>query len=147
MGNQPVPKHAADHGQHGPDPVEFEIVLQLKVFSDTQTVSTGDGKLIIVASTDMDGLSLIDAQAYVTTVSSSGAPTVQIRNVTDTVDMLSTRITIDANEFTSYTAVTHRVINTANDQVSVGDRLAVDVDVAGTGAKGLGVVLVFGTPV
>ena len=68
---------------------------------------------------------------------------IQIRNVTQTADMLSTRITIDASEFTSYTAAA-AVIDTGNDDVATGDLIAVDVDVAGTGAKGLGVILRFG---
>jgi hypothetical protein len=118
-------------------------LFEIKVFSDTQTVETGDGKFIFAIPSDLDGLRLVDADAYVTTVSSSGTPTVQIRNVTDSVDILSTRITIDASEFTSYTAATPPVINTANDDVATGDRIAIDVDVAGTGARGLGVILRF----
>lgn len=118
--------------------------IQVKVFDDATALATGDGKLIFVIPPELNGLNLIDADAYVTTVSSSGTPTVQIRNVTDSVDMLSTVITIDANEFTSYTAATPPVINTSTDDVATGDRIAIDVDVAGTGAKGLGVVLKFG---
>ena len=53
--------------------------------------------------------------------------------------MLTTKITIDASEFTSYTAAAAPVIDTGNDDVATGDLIAVDVDVAGTGAKGLGV--------
>ena len=124
-------------------PATPEKVLQLKVLDDATTVTTGDGKLIFVVSDDIGGRNLIDADAYVTTVSSSGLPTVQIRNITQTADMLTTKITIDASEFTSYTAATAPVIDTGNDDVATGDLLAVDVDVAGTGAKGLGVILAF----
>lgn len=123
-----------------------DIILQVKVFVDTGSgsdVTTGDGKLIIIASDDMSGMNLVDADAYVTTVSSSGLVTVQIRNITQAADMLTTKITIDANEFSSYFAATPPVIDAANDDVATGDRLAIDVDVAGTGAKGLGVVLSF----
>jgi hypothetical protein len=121
-------------------------VLFIKVFSDTATLATGDGRFIFACSDDMDGMDLVDADAYVTTVSSSGAPTVMIRNITQTADMLSTAITIDASEFTSYTAATPPVVNTATDDVAVGDRIAIDVDGAGTGAKGLGVILTFEFP-
>jgi hypothetical protein len=38
------------------------------------------------------------------------------------------------------------VVNTATDDVAVGDRIAIDVDGAGTGAKGLGVILTFEFP-
>ena len=70
----------------------------------------------------------------------------QIRNITQTADMLTTKITIDASEFTSYTAATAPVIDTGNDDVATGDLIAIDVDVAGTGAKGLGVILTFQMP-
>ena len=117
--------------------------MHIKVISDVQVLETGDGKFIFAISDDMDGMTLVDADAYVTTVSSSGLPTIQLRNITQAVDMLSTRITIDVSEFTSYTAAAPPVINVANDDVAVADRIAIDVDVAGTGAKGLGVLLEF----
>lgn len=120
-------------------------VVEIKVFDDATALSTGDGKLIFGVDDNMDAWRLIDADAYVTTVSSSGAPTVQIRNVTAAVDMLSTSITIDANEFTSYTAATPPVVNASNAKVAAGDRIAIDVDGAGTDAKGLGVWLEFQT--
>ena len=117
--------------------------FELKIIADSSTLTTGDGQLIFAVPSDMNGMNLVDADAFVTTVSSSGTPTVQIRNVTDAVDMLTTKITIDANEYTSYTAATAPVIDVAHDDVATGDLIAIDVDVAGTGAKGLGVMLVF----
>jgi hypothetical protein len=91
-------------------------------------------------------MNLVDADAAVYTVSSSGTPTIQIHNLTDTSDMLSTRITIDANEYTSYDAATPPVINASEDDVVTKDILRIDVDVAGTGTKGLDVILSFQTP-
>lgn len=117
--------------------------LELKVISDTTTLTTGDGQLIFVIPPSLNGLTLVDADAFVTTVSSSGLPTIQLRNITDSVDILSTRITIDASEKNSFTAATQPVINGANAGVTTGDEIAIDVDVAGTGAKGLGVILKF----
>lgn len=118
------------------------VVLEIKVFSDTKTVAAGDGKFIFAISEDMDGYGLGEAQAFVSTVSSSGKPTVQIRNITQTEDLLGTVITIDANEYTSYAAATPSIAIPGL-SVATGDLIAVDVDVAGTGAKGLGVILVF----
>lgn len=110
-------------------------------------ITTGDGKAFLVIPAELNGWLLTDAQAAVVgAVSTSGTPTVQIANVTDAVDMLTTKITIDANETTSYTAATPSVVDTANDDVATGDVLRVDVDVAGTGAKGLVVILVFEAP-
>lgn len=64
--------------------------------------------------------------------SGTGVPAFQLRNVTDAVDVLSTKVTIDSGEVTSGTAATPPVINTANDDVASYDIFAVDVDVAGT---------------
>jgi hypothetical protein len=120
--------------------------LQVKVIDDATVLTTGDGKVIFCIPASLGGCDLTAAHAFVTTVSSSGLPTVQIRNITQTADMLTTKITIDASEFTSYTAAAAPVIDTGNDDVATGDLIAVDVDVAGTGAKGLGVILTFTLP-
>ena len=121
-------------------------VIQIKVFDDATNLATGDGKAIFMIPEELNGMNLVDVEAFVTTVSTSGTPTIMIRNVTDNVDMLSTPITIDVNEKTSLTATTPPVINTNYDDVITGDLIAIDVDVAGTGAKGLGVVLSFQNP-
>lgn len=109
-------------------------------------ITVGDGKAYFTISRDLAGLSLVDVAIAVTTVSSAGLPTVQLANMSGAIDMLSTKVTIDATEFTSYTAATPPVINAANARVAAGDFIRVDVDVAGTGAKGLMAMLTFGTP-
>lgn len=116
-------------------------IIELKLFDDTTIVTTGDNKLVFCIPASLDGAVLQDAQAFVSTVSSSGTPTVQLRNVTNSADMLSTVITIDINEKTSYTATTPRVIDPRYNVVHTGDIISVDVDVAGTGTMGLGVIL------
>ena len=117
--------------------------FELKIIDDVTVLTTGDGKLHLFIPSRLDGWVLVDADACVSTVSSSGTPTIQIYNVSQTVDMLSTRITIDANEKKSWTAATPPVIDGANNLVYTGEELRIDVDVAGTGAKGLTVILVF----
>lgn len=120
--------------------------LHIKVFADTGTgaaITTGDGKFIFAIAKDMDGLDLRRVELFVTTVSSSGIVQVQVRNITQALDMLSTRVQVDASEFNSKTAATAAVINLANSEVAWADRIAVDVDAAGTGAKGLGIILEF----
>lgn len=107
-------------------------------------ITTGDGKCPFLVPARLNGLNLVGIYGAVTTVSSSGIPTVQIRNETQTADMLTTKLTIDANEKTSFTAAAAAVIDTGNDDVATGDLLWVDIDVAGTGAKGLIVGLIFG---
>lgn len=109
-------------------------------------LTTGDGKAYFTVPLELNGMNLVRAHASLTTVSSSGLPTFQLANVTDTVDMLSTKVSIDASEFTSYTAATAPVIDTSKDDVVTGDLLRVDCDVAGTGAKGVSVILTFEVP-
>ena len=121
-------------------------MIQLKIIDDATALTTGDGKIIFMIPEEMNGMNLVKAHAMVSTVSSSGTPTIQIRNVTDSVDMLSTKITIDASEYTSYTAATAPVIDTSKDDVATGDRIAIDVDSAGSGAKGLTIFLAFRLP-
>lgn len=124
--------------------ISRDRVVQIKVFDDSTAASTGDGKFIFFIPPEYDRLVLRKVYAYVTGASSSGALTIQIRNVTDSVDMLSTALTIDASELSSLTAATAAVINLANATVEDGDQIAIDVDGAGTSAEGLGVVLTFG---
>ena len=106
------------------------------------TVQVGDAQFVFAIPEDLDGARLIKAHAFVST---AGAVTVQVRNITGgNVDMLSTRVTIDAADYTSYDAGVPPVVNPANATVDTGDRIAIDIDAA-TGAKGLGVILVFAT--
>lgn len=109
-------------------------------------ITTGDGKTYFRVPSVMNGYNLVAVAGSLTTASSSGIPTIQIRNSTQTADMLTTKLTIDASETDSSTAVTPVVIDTANDDVATGDKLHIDIDVSGTGAKGLYVELTFQLP-
>jgi hypothetical protein len=111
-------------------------------------LTTGDGKAYARIPSYIEGMNLIDAGASVSTNSSSGAVNVMIRRRRSGVnaDMLSTALTIDANESDSATAATPYVINTSNDDVLQGDQIYVDIDGAGTGAKGLCITLTFQLP-
>jgi hypothetical protein len=106
-------------------------------------ITVGDGKAYYRVPAALNGKVISAVAAHVTTVSSSGIPTVQIANVTNGVDVLSTKLTIDASEKDSSTAAVPAVINAANDDVATADELRIDIDVAGTGAKGLMVEMVF----
>ncbi len=121
-------------------------VVEVKVFDDATAATTGDGKIIWFTPVEMSGYNLVDVECFVTGVSSSGALTMQIRNVTQAADMLSTAVTIDVSENSSLTAATPPAIDGANDDVATGDLIAVDVDGAGTSAEGLGCVASFQLP-
>lgn len=118
----------------------------LKVIADDEALATGDNQYKFVVPVELNGMDLVTVGAHVYTVSSSGAPSIMVHNLTDTTDMLSTAITIDANEKDSATAATPAVINTAADDVVTGDEIRIDVDAAGTGTAGLEVRLGFRLP-
>lgn len=123
---------------------------EIKVKSDSATFSALDNAFVFMVPYDIDTFRLTDAQAFVSVASTTVSPTIQIRKVrapdTVGVDMLSTPITIDVNEFSSYTALVPRVIDQSSDtdQILTRDLIAIDIDVAGT-AQGLGIILVFAT--
>jgi hypothetical protein len=91
----------------------------------------------------LDGAELVAIEAYVNDPSSSGSVQVQIHNETQGLDMLSTKVSIDVGELDSANATVPVVINTANSVVAHKDHLRVDVDSAGVGATGLGLILTF----
>jgi len=140
MANKTHAMHGRDHRLIGGDPVP--VVFHIKVFTDTTSVAVGDSAREFFVARDMNASRIMEAHAGVTTVSTSGIVTVQLRNVTQGITLLSTAITIDANEYTSYTAATPSVC--LLQMVLVGDKIAIDVTVAGTGAKGLEMILTFG---
>ena len=135
--------HGRRHSPFGSDPIRF-AEYEFKLFSDAEYVASGDGALFWRVPRSVDGLKLIAISIYVSTVSSSGAPTLQIHNLTAAADMLSTAATIDASEYLSDTAAAPAVIDATEALVAAGDRIRFDVDAAGTGAKGLGGTLTFG---
>jgi hypothetical protein len=121
-------------------------VLVLKVAADDTVITTGDDKYHITIPAEFNGMNLTTIGAHVYTASTSGTPIIQVRNVTDSVDMLSTRVVIDENEVDSATAAAAAVIDGAHDDVATADVLAIDVDGVGTGTKGLEIRLGFRLP-
>lgn len=83
-------------------------------------------------------MTLNGVRASLTTVSSSGLVTVDINK--NGVTILSTKLTIDANEKTSQTAATAAVISSS--ALADDDEITIDIDGAGTGAIGLKVTLI-----
>ena len=92
-------------------------------------------------------MNLVEVHAEVITAGTTNTTDIQIANVTDSVDMLSTKLTIDSGETGSDTAATAAAINTSNDDVTTNDMLRIDVDaVSSTAPKGLIVTLTFRLP-
>ena len=119
-------------------------VIEAVVFGFTTNVATGDGAAYAVIPIALNGLNLVRVHARVITAGTTGITDVQIHNVTQVADMLSTKITIDSGETGSDTAATAAVIDTGNDDVATNDLLRIDVDaVSSTPPAGLLVTLEF----
>lgn len=127
--------------------LKLKKVVGIQVFDSATDVATGDGKAFFRIPASLNGANLVSVAMNVYTAGTTGTMDVQIRNVTDSQDMLSTKLTIDSTETDTSTAATPAVINTSFDDVATGDKIAIDVDaVQTTKAKGLYVELTFQLP-
>lgn len=127
-----------------PAPPLASANYEIKLFADTSSAVVGDGAFFFPIPRDVSNLYLTDAQAGVSTPGGSGTMTVQVHNVDAAVDMLSTEITIDAGDTTSFTAAVPSVVDVANSQVSVGQTIRIDVDtIPASDGLGLAVMLRF----
>jgi hypothetical protein len=101
---------------------------------ETTAITTGTGKLTFRAPF---AVTVTGVRMSLTTVSSSGIPTIDINEAGTTI--LSTKLTIDASEKTSTTAATAAVISDSS--ISDDAEITIDFDVAGTGATGVKVII------
>lgn len=119
----------------GSTSVEDYIVFS--VTADNTDLQTGTSQMTFRTPFAMELYQV--PRASLSTASTSGAVTVDINNGGTTI--FSTNLTIDANESTSTTAATAAVLS----QTSIADdaQITIDVDGAGTGARGLKVTLYY----
>lgn len=110
-------------------------VFVISVTDETSVITTGTAKRTFRMPF---ALTVSSVRASLNTVSSSGLVTVDINEGGSSI--LSTKLTIDANEKTSTTATTPPVIS----DTSLADdaEITIDIDGAGTGAIGLKVMII-----
>jgi hypothetical protein len=118
-------------GTEAPEPQSFMVAVS----DETTAITTGTAKTTFRMPYAMN---LTGVRASLNTASSSGIPTVDINE--GGTSILSTKLTIDAGEKTSVTAATQAVISDAS--LADDAEITIDIDVAGTGAKGLKVTLI-----
>lgn len=109
-------------------------VFEFALSDESTALTTGVAKLTWRAPY---AITLVEVRASVSTNSTSGIPTVDINEAGATI--LSTKLTIDANEETSTTAAAAAVISDAS--IADDAEVTFDIDVAGTAASGLKVKL------
>ena len=109
----------------------------LSVTADNTDIQTGTGQFRFRLPFAMELYQI--PRASLSTASSSGAVTVDINSGGSTI--FSTNLTIDANETTSITAATPAVLSTTS--IADDSQITIDVDGAGTGARGLKITLYY----
>src|SRR3990167_2760686 len=87
--------------------------IQCVVYDPADSLSTGDGKFYIHAGQAIQNMNLVYAHAEVITAGTTNTTDIQIANVTQAVDMLTTKLTIDSGETGSDEAVSAVIIDTA----------------------------------
>jgi hypothetical protein len=107
-------------------------IVGIEVTPNGSSLSTGDGQAFFRIPHDMEGYILNSAYACVYTAGTTGTTDIQIRNKTTSVDILTTKVTIDSGETDSKTAATPSVVNDVNAGVVHGDLIAVDIDAVST---------------
>ncbi|MEZ0396841.1 MAG: hypothetical protein ABWK53_10490 [Anaerolineales bacterium] len=114
----------------------------------TGTITSGDSKQVWVVPREYQSWVITRVQAHAITPSSSGNLVFQIHRVRggNNIDILSAPIIVEANENDSLSATNQPVINPSYQTLAAGDEYHVDVDSAGTGAKGPTVMLVIAPP-
>lgn len=120
----------AGGGTEGNVTLTAKDVWVIFVTDETTDLTTGTAKITFHAPR---AATITGIRANLVTASSSSTPTIDIKESGTTI--LSTKITIDANELTSVSAAVPVVISDA--AIADDAILTINIDVAGTGAKGL----------
>ncbi len=118
------------------------------VFAPAADAVVGDGAAYLTIPSAANGMDLVSVHARTVAAGVTGTLSIQIHNLTQTQDMLSTLLTVDTGETGSDTAATPAAINTSNDDVATNDLLRIDVDTihTGTASQGLLVTMEFRLP-
>ncbi len=114
------------------------------LLNNATALTAGDGKAYFRVPGIMNGWNLVTVDA--SRAGGTGLVTLDIYNVTQASDMLSTNLTIDDGETDSSTAATEPVVDTGNDDVTSGDRLRIDADGAGTNTTWTEIQMTFQLP-
>lgn len=107
----------------------ISIPFSFAISNETSAITVGTSKITFRVPY---ACTLTNARASLTTASSSGIPTFDIKK--NGTSILSTKLTIDVNEKTSLTAAIPLVIS--NSSLADDDEISIDINAAGTGAVG-----------
>lgn len=118
------------------EPYVINDYITLAISDETTDLTTGTAKITFRMPF---ACTVTAVRASLSTTSSSGNPTFDINENGTTI--LSTKLSIDASEKTSTTAATAAVISDAS--IADDAEITIDIDTAGTGAKGAKITIYF----
>ena len=119
------------------------VQLEPFSYSDSTTITTGDGKAVVHIPADLNGLKLVEVHAVVKVAPTGAILTMQVS--IGATDMLSTLLTIDISDTDSKDAATPAVIKSdGSEDVATNDIVEVDVDLVGSTEPGQGLVVTLG---
>ena len=146
-----APTNTADRGQlytnadnhlhfingAGNDIKVTEEVFIVSASDETSDLTTGDDKVLFHAPF---AFQITGVKATVSQVPTGSVLTVDLDRIRGGVRaaILSTKLTIDANELTSTTAATAAVINASTDDIALDDAITVNIDGIGSSNTGKG---------
>jgi len=144
-GNYPLGVDASGNSESCTLASTTRVEVQVLATADfTTNTAVADGVFYFRIGNKIGSSNLVSVHAEVITAGTTNTTDVQIYNVDNALDMLSTKLTIDSTETGSDTAATAAVINTSNDDVDLNDVLRIDIDaISTTAAQGLIVTLGF----
>lgn len=115
--------------------------IYLKILGDDVALAAGDGKMIFTVPASLNGMEITSVHVAVYTPSSSGLVVVQLYNLSTAAYILSTAATIPQGQYSSYASGSPAVVNPALKVLVTGHRIRVDVSGAGSGTRGLDVII------
>lgn len=123
--------------------------MAAEIFASGSSLTTGSGKVHFIIPPTMSGFNIIHAQAMVSKAGVTGTTTIKMTNINKGKRNIFTGsgVSLDSTESGSLTALRAYIINSANDDVSGGDVISVDITKLHTTApKGLYFLVTFSKP-
>lgn len=130
----------------GTSNIANQRVIYWRILPAESAASVSDGLDYFTVPEEFNGWNIVKVEVALDTASTSGGTEWQLYNVTDSVDVLSTPVTTDEDELSSYTAAAPAVVDTTKDDLATGDRLRADCDDPGTDTAGVTYIITLEAP-
>ena len=121
--------------------VHGEKVIQMVVVDFATALTSGNGKFYFHVPSTLNGFNIVDVHAEVISAPAGSTIIIDLYNLTQTADILSTNLTIDAGETGSDTAAAAAAISGSEHDLAPNDVIRVDIDQIGSSTAGSGLIV------